>query len=55
MLVHEGVTRTPEADRKLGLSLAAVAGALGLPLVPHEAVDDADPPEPAEQLDAAEA
>ncbi|MWV23610.1 DUF1275 domain-containing protein [Methylobacterium sp. 2A] len=28
MLVHEGVTRTPEADRKLGLSLAAVAGAL---------------------------
>ena len=28
MLVHEGATRTPEADRKLGLSLAAVAGAL---------------------------
>ncbi len=28
MLVHEGATRPPEADRKLGLSLAAVAGAL---------------------------
>ncbi|MCJ2068187.1 DUF1275 domain-containing protein [Methylobacterium sp. J-030] len=28
MLVHEGITRTPEADRRLGLSLAAVAGAL---------------------------
>jgi len=28
MLIHEGVTRTPEADRMLGLSLAAVAGAL---------------------------
>ena len=28
MLVHEGITRTPEADRKLGLSLSAVAGAL---------------------------
>ena len=28
MLVHEGETRTPEADRALALSLAAVAGAL---------------------------
>jgi uncharacterized membrane protein YoaK (UPF0700 family) len=28
MLVHEGVTRTHEADRNLALSLAAVAGAL---------------------------
>ena len=28
MLVHEGASRTPEADRKLALSLAAVAGAL---------------------------
>ncbi|MBE7200597.1 MAG: DUF1275 domain-containing protein [Parafilimonas terrae] len=28
MLIHEGATRTPEADLKLGLSLAAVAGAL---------------------------
>jgi uncharacterized membrane protein YoaK (UPF0700 family) len=28
MLVHEGAARTPEADRKLALSLAGVAGAL---------------------------
>jgi uncharacterized membrane protein YoaK (UPF0700 family) len=28
MLVHDGDTRTPEADRHLALSLAAVAGAL---------------------------
>jgi uncharacterized membrane protein YoaK (UPF0700 family) len=28
MLVHEGAARTPEADRSLALSLAAVAGAL---------------------------
>lgn len=28
MLVHEGETRTPDADRRLALSLAAVAGAL---------------------------
>ena len=28
MLVHEGESRTPEADRNLALSLAAVAGAL---------------------------
>ncbi|MEE7447376.1 hypothetical protein MRF4_05880 [Methylobacterium radiotolerans] len=28
MLVHEGETRTPEADRALALSLAGVAGAL---------------------------
>ncbi|MGH1572599.1 YoaK family protein [Methylobacterium sp. P31] len=28
MLVHEGEARTPEADRKLALLLAAVAGAL---------------------------
>jgi uncharacterized membrane protein YoaK (UPF0700 family) len=28
MLVHDGETRTPEADRHLALSLAAVAGAL---------------------------
>jgi uncharacterized membrane protein YoaK (UPF0700 family) len=28
MLVHEGEMRTPEADRRLALSLAAVAGAL---------------------------
>ncbi|QSB24391.1 winged helix-turn-helix domain-containing protein [Curtobacterium sp. 24E2] len=49
----QGLDELEVTDR--GTAAAAVAGALGLSLVPHEAVDDADAPESTEQLDAVEA
>ena len=53
------VSPTPAPDRELagprrvevtdrGTAAATVAGALGVPLVPHESADDADAPEPVE-------
>lgn len=45
----QGLGAIEVTDR--GTAAAAVAGALGVPLVPHESADDADAPEPVETAD----
>jgi uncharacterized protein YcaQ len=45
----QGLGAIEVTDR--GTAAAAVAGALGVPLVPHESADDADTPEPIETAD----